>query len=203
MTIVVLSNNENWEILKELGKNVNWVRVSDIISFLNYYKASAYFNLMDNSSIEDYNALSAPVFINSMSNTLKTIQANENVIRINAWPGFLVNEIWEIAGKLNEDVNVIFTAINKKCIVVNDEPGFVSARTIAMIINEAYFAKGEAVSSQQEIDTAMKLGTNYPFGPFEWATIIGHKRIIELLRKLLETNERYLVAPALLNEINL
>ena len=36
---------------------------------------------------------------------------------------------------------------------------------------------GENVSTRDEIDTAMKLGTNYPFGPFEWAEKIGLKNI--------------------------
>ena len=48
-----------------------------------------------------------------------------------------------------------------------DIPGFISARVVSMIINEAYFALEEEVSSKEEIDTAMKLGTNYPYGPFD------------------------------------
>ena len=60
-----------------------------------------------------------------------------------------------------------------------------------MIINEAYFAKDENVSTEKEIDTAMKLGTNYPFGPFEWAQIIGIRNIYALLKTLNETDPRY------------
>ena len=47
---------------------------------------------------------------------------------------------------------------------VPDEPGFIAARIIAMIINEAYYAKGEQVSSKADIDIAMKLGTTIPWG---------------------------------------
>ncbi len=60
-----------------------------------------------------------------------------------------------------------------------------------MIINEAYFALQDEVSSKDEIDTAMKLGTNYPHGPFEWSKKIGLKNIYGLLSKLVETNNRY------------
>ena len=60
-----------------------------------------------------------------------------------------------------------------------------------MIINEAFFALQENVSSKEEIDTAMKLGTNYPFGPFEWAERIGLKNIFELLTGLSKTQSRY------------
>jgi 3-hydroxybutyryl-CoA dehydrogenase len=66
-----------------------------------------------------------------------------------------------------------------------------------MIINEAYFALDDAVSSKAEIDIAMKLGTNYPWGPFEWAEKIGLNNIYLLLQKLSLTNKRYQPAPTL------
>jgi 3-hydroxybutyryl-CoA dehydrogenase len=60
-----------------------------------------------------------------------------------------------------------------------------------MIINEAWFALEEGISTKEEIDTAMKLGTNYPYGPFEWGNRIGLKNIYALLDKLNKTNDRY------------
>ncbi len=66
-----------------------------------------------------------------------------------------------------------------------------------MIINEAFYALGDDVSTKEEIDVAMKLGTNYPFGPFEWGEKIGLQNIIELLKKLSENDKRYNVAPYL------
>ena len=92
---------------------------------------------------------------------------------------------------MNADAAMILKAIGKKYITVNDEPGFVSATVIAMIINEAFFAKAEEVSSEADIDTAMKLGTNYPYGPFEWSKKIGVKNIYALLKKLSATDGRY------------
>jgi 3-hydroxybutyryl-CoA dehydrogenase len=71
---------------------------------------------------------------------------------------------------------------------------------LAMIINEAWFTLGENVSTKQEIDTAMKLGTNYPYGPFEWCNKIGIKNIYSLLKKLSENNARYKPAPLLEKE---
>ena len=69
-----------------------------------------------------------------------------------------------------------------------------------MIINEAYYAKDEDVSTEKEIDTAMKLGTNYPFGPFEWAQIIGIRNIYTLLKTLSEKDNRYIPSPLLETE---
>jgi 3-hydroxybutyryl-CoA dehydrogenase len=69
-----------------------------------------------------------------------------------------------------------------------------------MIINEAYLALAEGVSTKEEINTAMKLGTAYPFGPFDWAEKIGLKNIALLLQKLSSTQPRYTPAAGLLQE---
>jgi len=42
----------------------------------------------------------------------------------------------------------------------------------------------------------MKLGTNYPYGPFEWSAMIGLTRLLELLDALSANDIRY--QPALL-----
>jgi 3-hydroxybutyryl-CoA dehydrogenase len=76
----------------------------------------------------------------------------------------------------------------------------ITPRIIAMIINEAWFSLAENISTRDEIDTAMKLGTNYPYGPFEWGEKIGLNRIIELLNELQKTDKRYSIAPGLKGE---
>jgi 3-hydroxybutyryl-CoA dehydrogenase len=202
MTFVLLANDAQWDILKNLNPIIEWKRVENISNFLAKKNADAYFNLQNDSADIDYSNLNAPIFINSVTKTLSNIKGKEHVIRINIWQGFLEKEIWEIAGLVSPEVATIVKTLNKKYITVDDEPGFVSARIIAMIINEAYFAKGGNVSTENEIDIAMKLGTNYPYGPFEWSNIIGLKNIYELLKKLAETDERYSPAPEMENEIN-
>ncbi len=68
---------------------------------------------------------------------------------------------------------------------------------MAMIINEAWHALAEEVSTKNEIDTAMKLGTNYPYGPFEWAEKIGLGRhIIEKRLRVGWSIERTLTTPS-------
>jgi 3-hydroxybutyryl-CoA dehydrogenase len=81
-----------------------------------------------------------------------------------------------------------------------DEPGMVSPRVIAMIVNEAWFALEEGVSSREDIDVAMKLGTNYPFGPFTWGEKIGVKKIVSLLTTLHQKSPRYEVSASLKKE---
>ena len=66
------------------------------------------------------------------------------------------------------------------------------------IINEAYHAAGEAVAQPPDVDRAMKLGANHPYGPFERAAQLGLRGVIEGLGALEQRyGERYRVAPAL------
>lgn len=66
-------------------------------------------------------------------------------------------------------------------------------RTIAMIINEAYFAMGDKLATATAIDLAMKNGVNYPLGPIEWGEKIGLHNIAQLLEELntVTRDERY------------
>ncbi len=131
-----------------------------------------------------------PVIINSVSKTLSDYNFPENVARINGWPGFLQRPVWEIAAQNKEEINTIFKKLSWKVILVKDEPGMVTARIISMIINEAFYALKENISTKNEIDLAMKLGTNYPFGPFEWAEKIGINKVFDLLTVLAKKDNR-------------
>ena len=201
MKYVVTGNDEIFnELINDLP-HITWIKAENENGFFSYQDADAFFDLNEYSNA-DYNALKKPVFINSMINTLSEINAAKNIVRINLWPGFAEKELWEIAGEINFETAAVLKNLHKKYITVNDEPGFVSPRIIAMIINEAYFAKDENVSSEADIDTAMKLGTNYPYGPFEWCKKIGINSVYRLLKKLAETDKRFVPAAGLKNEIN-
>lgn len=132
-----------------------------------------------------------PVFINEATTTLKEIDAPGNVIRINGWPGFLKRDIWEAAGDISAKAQEAAAVLGKKLIAVKDVPGLVAATVVSMIVNEAFQALNEGLSTQEDIDLAMKAGTNYPYGPFEWAERIGLKNIYELLQKLSVDDARY------------
>jgi 3-hydroxybutyryl-CoA dehydrogenase len=147
------------------------------------------------------NFLPRPVFINAVGHTLAAI--DQPFIRINAWPTFLKRNITEIAALPAQQhiVQIVFEQLGWKYQLVPDVTGMVSARITAMIINEAYFTLGEQVSTKEEIDTAMKLGTNYPYGPFEWGEKIGLKKIHEMLAALSKENKLYEVSALLTDEI--
>jgi 3-hydroxybutyryl-CoA dehydrogenase len=71
-----------------------------------------------------------------------------------------------------------------------------------MIINEAYYAAQDGIASREDIDKAMRLGTNYPHGPFEWAERIGLSAVYQLIESLYRDthDERYKVCPLLKKE---
>jgi 3-hydroxybutyryl-CoA dehydrogenase len=141
------------------------------------------------------------IIVNAVIVTLDDLP--EKFIRINGWPTFLKRPVVESSGSnddLKKQVQKIFSAFNKTAEWVPDVPGFITARVISMIINEAYFTLDEKVSSKKEIDIAMKLGTNYPYGPFEWGEKTGLKKMYELLSILSLTNTRYEPAALLKKE---
>ena len=73
---------------------------------------------------------------------------------------------------------------------------YVFARILVTILNEAAFALEEGVATKVDIDTAMKLGTNYPHGPQEWTERIGHERCGKMLTVLIgaATDDRFRAA---------
>ncbi|MDP3221719.1 MAG: 3-hydroxyacyl-CoA dehydrogenase family protein, partial [Rubrivivax sp.] len=80
---------------------------------------------------------------------------------------------------------------------VADTPGLVVARTLAMLINEAADAVLQGVCTPEGADAAMKLGVNYPAGPFEWLARWNETEVVRLLDTLDNhyRGERYRVSP--------
>ena len=184
----------------------HWVPVDAIDQFRQHHDADLFLDLEnDEPGLTDYEALSPTiVLVNAVTITLQTTGASTNVCRINAWPGMLIKPVLEIAvtdQNSRAALERTLTALQWKYSIVPDLTGFVSARIISMIINEAYFALGEGVSNKENIDIAMRTGTNYPYGPFEWAKKIGLQRVHHLLLQMEKENDRYSIAPALLEEL--
>ena len=145
--------------------------------------------------------LPIPVMVNSVVYTCEEI--GRPFIRINAWPGMLEREVHELAiGSEMEEtrplLDELYRGLGWKYRLVPDVPGMISGRILAMIINEAYYTLQENVSTREEIDIAMKLGTNYPMGPFEWSEKIGLENIYDLLNKLGATDHRYMPAKGMI-----
>jgi 3-hydroxybutyryl-CoA dehydrogenase len=88
-------------------------------------------------------------------------------------------------------------ALGFRPLAIADSPGLVVARTLAMLINEAADAVLAGVCSPDSADAAMKLGVNYPAGPFEWLNGWSAREVMQILEALdaAYRGERYRVSP--------
>ncbi|GIM47764.1 hypothetical protein DNHGIG_33130 [Collibacillus ludicampi] len=114
-------------------------------------------------------------------------------------------QLIEIAPALQSEKQAVekterfFRELGKQVAVVDDEVGLVFPRVLSLIINEAVFTVMEGTATPEDIDIAMKKGTNYPYGPLEWADRIGLDEVYAVIRGLHRDlcEERYRPAPLL------
>lgn len=154
---------------------------------------------------------STPVFLNTCKISLGELQhlvdrpVTGRIFGFNGMPTLFNREILEVALRKPEDkalLNELCRELKTSSQVVEDRVGLVTPRIVCMVINEAYYAAQEGTATREDIDLAMKLGTNYPFGPFEWARRIGIKHVYELIEALYDDtrDERYKICPLLKKE---
>jgi 3-hydroxybutyryl-CoA dehydrogenase len=91
----------------------------------------------------------------------------------------------------------VLQALGFAPVQVADAPGLVVARTLAMLVNEAADAVLQGVCTTDGANAAMKLGVNYPAGPFDWLARMGRTRVVSVLHALdaCYRGERYRVSP--------
>jgi 3-hydroxybutyryl-CoA dehydrogenase len=85
-----------------------------------------------------------------------------------------------------EKVNAAAEKMGKTTVLAEDYPGFIVNRILMPMINEAVYALMEGVGSAEDIDTAMKLGTNQPMGPLTLADFIGLDTCLAIMEVLHE-----------------
>ncbi|MBV9148723.1 MAG: 3-hydroxybutyryl-CoA dehydrogenase [Candidatus Eremiobacteraeota bacterium] len=78
----------------------------------------------------------------------------------------------------------LFAALGKRTMLVGDLPALFLGRVIGSVVNEAVYAVQDGIASADDIDVAMRLGTNYPLGPIAWGREIGGQRVARILSQL-------------------
>ncbi len=81
-------------------------------------------------------------------------------------------------------VRAVAEKMGKTFVVARDMPGFAVNRILMPMINEAVYALHEGIASNEDIDTAMKLGTNQPMGPLTLADFIGLDTCLAIMEVL-------------------
>lgn len=133
------------------------------------------------------------------------IAQKHRLVGIGALPTFTEKPLVEVAptvfspAETIEVVERFFRSLGKEIELVQDRVGMVLPRILCQIINESIFAITDDVASPRDIDEAMKLGTNYPLGPIEWAEKIGIRQVSAVLTALQNDlrEDRYRVSPLL------
>jgi 3-hydroxybutyryl-CoA dehydrogenase len=196
-----LSLNQSLEIDFSDGDEEEDFKDYDVIFDLNFdddpSNAATYYSLKE-----------TPVFVSAVRLSLaEAVYANETKVKcrlfgINALPDFISQTKWEVSlyRKFETpELDKLMKTFGIDYLTVEDRVGMVKPRIIFMIINEACYTLQEGTASIEDIDLAMKLGTNYPFGPFEWCDKIGISDVFETLTALYEDtkDERYKICPLL------
>jgi 3-hydroxybutyryl-CoA dehydrogenase len=151
----------------------------------------------------------APLITASMSVTATQIAAWTSqadwVVGFGALPPLEKDSLIELAAGLQTDpstlgkVQTFFKGLGLDTAVVQDSVGLVLPRIVGCLVNEAAYALMEGIAQPHDIDTAMKLGTNYPHGPLSWGDLIGLDVVLAVLRGLYDEygDDRYRPAPLL------
>jgi 3-hydroxybutyryl-CoA dehydrogenase len=78
----------------------------------------------------------------------------------------------------------LFESMGCAVVLVEDGAGLFLGRTIGSIVNEAVYVVQDEIATPQDVDLAMRFGTNYPRGPIEWGQEIGGDRVRRILQRL-------------------
>lgn len=217
MNILVIGEPINLEELKEkLGEGHNYTLEKEHREAERFVLGSdLVFDFIldeDPFQVEIYqDKLNAHIFINTAKISLAELSnlsghhIKASLFGFNGLPTFLNRDVLEVSA-LNpgdhEKLASLCKKLNTQFLLVEDRVGLITPRVVCMIINEAYYTVQEGTATREDIDIAMKLGTNYPYGPFEWCARIGIKHVYELLEAVYEDthDERYKICSLLKKE---
>ncbi len=133
----------------------------------------------------------------------QNLRAPDNlVVGVNVLTGFAERSVLELCSPFygaERARSLLASYIKHPLSFTEDRIGLVSARILMMIINEAWLTMQEGTASMDDIDTGMRLGTNYPQGPFAWTQQIGAEEVVRTLDALFDDthDSRYKVAASL------
>lgn len=215
MNILVIGSELNLaECQQKFGVSHAWRHAKDRkeAAFL-LNSTEVVFDFLQDRSSDDmsiYKNKNLVIFLNTSLITLKSLlknatNGNSHFVGFCGLPTFVNRELLEVSILMESDLpflDEICKQLNTKYTRVADSVGLVTPRIICMIINEAYYTVEEGTATRSDIDLAMKLGTNYPFGPFEWGQKIGIVNVYDLLSAVhaATQDERYLICPLLKQE---
>ena len=158
--------------------------------------------------INAYKGLDVPVIVAAVKVQLAEMGAlvddalNCTLIGMNCLSTFIDRPVIELSLYNQKDkvkLKTLMADLGQEFQLVEDRVGMVTPRILFMIMNEACYTLQEGTASIPDIDLGMKLGTSFPYGPFEWADRIGLEDIYTTLEAVYydTKDERYKICPLL------
>ena len=138
------------------------------------------------------------IFVSNTS-TLSVTQISESISRpskvigmhfLNPVPKIPMVELVKGLHTSNETVLKVkefASRIGKTPVEVYEYPGFITTRAIVPLINEAMHILLEGIATAKDIDTALKLGYNFQYGPLEMADMMGLDDVLTWMETLWKT----------------
>lgn len=213
MNILAIGYKRDFDVLQQkLGEGHDYTLVEDASLAHTYFEdQDVIFDFLIDEYPDNFEAYQhiqdLRVFLNIPKISLSELLFYNNevscsLIGFNGLPGFFENEKWELSlidPSEEQVISELMNQLKQQYYIVDDRVGMVTPRVICMIINEAFYTVQEGTATEEDIDLGMKLGTNYPYGPFEWLDKIGLSNVYELLEALYDDTkeERYKIAPLL------
>ena len=207
MRIAVVGNDGQFEeFTQKFGELHECIQYTDHEFVENNENYDAVFDFSISDSPENYSyyqEYEGLLFLNTIQTTLTELSVfyeidQTHTFGFNGMSTFVNRSLLELTAFDHSDQNLL-ESLQTEYKIVDDRVGMVTPRIVCMIINEAFYTVQEGTANRQDIDLGMKLGTNYPMGPFEWLEKMGIDQVYELLEALYEDTkeERYKICPAL------
>lgn len=92
-------------------------------------------------------------------------------------------------------------SLGKETVTARDTPGFIVNRVLTAALGEALSLLQEEVASAEDIDKAVRLGLNWPMGPFRLADFVGLDIALEVAKTIYETLGEKYKPPSVLEEM--
>jgi len=213
MKVTVVSSSKNIlnEFEEKLNGSLNWVSKDTMLTEINKENTDILFYTdleVDRIALNELHTRLPEIkmVFNAICSKVEELIAAgidpSQLIGMNLLPTFINRPLAEVSAYPGCDFEKL-EELGWETKAVASRIGMVTPRVILMIINEAYYTVQEGTASKEDIDTGMKLGTNYPKGPFEWSALIGAKNIYDTLAALYEDTKegRYKICPLLKTEM--
>jgi 3-hydroxybutyryl-CoA dehydrogenase len=165
-------------------------------------------NFDDHNQLSHYHSFTGrALVVNAAKTQLASLppMTKTTLIGINALPTFLNRSLAEVTLQHTQKQNHLadlMKELNWDFRLVDDRVGMVTPRFVFMIMNEAFYTVQEGTATKEDIDMGMRLGTNYPQGPFEWCKKVGIRNVYETLDAIYRDthDDRYKICSLLKTE---